>query len=175
MDENEVKTPEPEVKTFTEEEVQKLLQSETDKRVSQALEKERAKTQEAITQAVTEAKKMEQLSAEEKAKVEFEKRLADLEERESKLQKSELLAQTKSTLAEKGLPTDLAENLVALGDGESILKSIDVLANTISEQVSEQVKNSLKTPTPKESNTTPKLDPIKSVLANDPKYKNFIK
>ena len=88
MDENQVATNEEtqgteetqqeEKKTYTAEEVMKLIQSETDKRVSQALKTQEKKYQKQLSLA--------QLDGDERAKAEKDNRIAELEEQLAKFQ-----------------------------------------------------------------------------------------
>ena len=61
-------------KTFTQEEVNKMIQSEADRRVNEALNTERRKNDEAY--------KLKHMSTEEKAAYEYNQKLSELESRE---------------------------------------------------------------------------------------------
>ena len=91
------------------------MQAEFDKRVAKALETNRAKMQAEIetkiSEAKTEAEKLAKMNAEQKAQYEQQKRETELAAREAEITKRELSAQAKETLAEKGLPIELANVL----------------------------------------------------------------
>lgn len=70
MENLENKNTEQEVKTYTQEEVNKLLQSEADRRVSEALKKQQKK--------FDEAQKLANMSSEEKLNYEYNQKLQEL-------------------------------------------------------------------------------------------------
>ena len=90
----------------------KSMQAEFDRRVSKAMEKQKATLTEefgkTLEEKLSEAKKLEKLNAEQKA--EYERQMKDkaLAEREAAVAKRELTAEAISQLAEKGLPQELS-------------------------------------------------------------------
>lgn len=162
-------------KTYTEEELQDFAQKEADRRVTQAQEKFKKQSQDevqkAVQEALSEAKRLEQMSDDDKQKEATDKRAKELDEREARIKKSELVASTRAVLSDNSLPSDLAESLVGLGDAEAINTTIKSLGATLKEQVSQGIKDQLKTETPKAGEGKLDPNPFKDVFANDPKYR----
>ena len=102
-------------------------QTEFEKRMSEAIKSERAKweadSKTKIDEAKTEAEKVAKMTAEQKAKYEEEKRVADIERREKELNTKELKIQADTILAEKNLPKSLAE-IVIYENADTCIKSI---------------------------------------------------
>jgi len=90
-------------KTFTQEEVDKIVQSR--------LAKEAKKNADAVAAARTEAQKLATMSAEEKAAHEQQERETKLAQREAEIARRELRATALQTLGEKQLPAELADVL----------------------------------------------------------------
>lgn len=99
---NEQVTP-PAEKSFT--------QAELDAIIDKRLARERKEYQAKIDAAVTEAQKLAQMSADERAAHERQELQKKLSEREAEITKRELRAEAKSQLSDKGLPVELAEVL----------------------------------------------------------------
>lgn len=70
-----------EVKTYTQEEVDKLLQQETDRRVTSALKKQQQK----FENERAEAEKLRDMDEAQKKEYEFQKRVAELEAKEKRI------------------------------------------------------------------------------------------
>ena len=99
----EKKQATPPAKTFTQDELNAII----DKR----LERERKDAQARIDKAVTEAQKLAKMNADERAEHERQELQKKLAEREAEVTKRELRAEAKSQLSDKGLPVELAEVL----------------------------------------------------------------
>ena len=121
-------------------------QAEFDKRVAKALETNRAKIQseidEKVAAAKTEAEKLAKMNADQKAQYEREKKEKELSAREAEITKRELSAQAKETLAEKGLPIQLAD-ILNYTDADSCQKSMDAVEKAFKEAVDKAVKDKL--------------------------------
>ena len=104
-----------EPKVFSQEEVDKIVQGR--------IAKERKSWEKQLQKQQTEAQKLEKMSEKEKKKYQEEKRIKDLDDREAAITRRELTAQAKVQLADKGIPTELAEILI-LTDADSCKKSI---------------------------------------------------
>ena len=121
-------------------------QAEFDKRVAKALETSRAKMQteidEKVAAAKTEAEKLAKMNADQKAQYEREKKEKELSAREAEITKRELSAQAKETLAEKGLPIQLAD-ILNYTDADSCKKSMEAVEKAFSEAVEKAVKDKL--------------------------------
>lgn len=136
----------------TQEELDKLLQSTADKRVTEALatakQKAEQEKQAAIKAAEDEAKKLAGLSAEEQQKIKDDKYKADLEAREKALSQRELKIEAINVLSEKKLPVTFADLLLS-SDAENTKKNIDTFETAYRQAVQDGVTERLKSPTPK--------------------------
>ena len=97
----EEKGSEEEVKTFTEEEVQARIQSESDKRVTEALKTARAKWEKEEAEAKKEAERLQSLSQKEREEELKAKQLKELEETKAELERVYLERDTIDRLAEE--------------------------------------------------------------------------
>ena len=163
----EVETTEDAPTTYT----QAQLDSEADKRVSKALETAKAKWEaeqaKALEDAKSEGARLAKMTEDEKSKEIEKQRQAELDKREAELNQRELSASTKSLLVDKGLPTDFANSLVALGDADKINKAVENIQKTIQETVNKQVESKLQTDPPKNgaSALDGAEDPFKKIMA----------
>lgn len=132
---------------------QAQLDSEADKRTAKALETAKAKWEAERAKALEDAKnqgaRLAKMSADEKAKELDKQRQADLDKREAEINARELAASTKSLLVDKGLPSDLAGLLVALGDADKIKATVETLGSSLEKAVNERVEKQLQTTPPK--------------------------
>ncbi len=136
----------------TQEELDKLLQSNADQRVTAALKTAKQtweqEKQAAIQAAEDEAKKLAGLSAEEQQKIKDDKYKADLEAREKALSQRELKIEAINVLSEKKLPVSFADLLLS-SDAENTKKNIDTFETAFRQAVQDGVTERLKSPTPK--------------------------
>lgn len=150
---------------------QAQLDSEADKRAAKALETAKAKWQEEQAKALEDAKsegaRLAKMTEDEKAKELEKQRQAELDKREAELNQRELSTSTKSLLVDKGLPTDFAGSLVALGDADKIKTAVENIQKTIQETVNKQVEAKLQTDPPKNgaSALDGADDPFKKIMA----------
>ena len=167
---------EEETKTQTTEDVpttytQAQLDSEADKRAAKALETAKAKWQteqaKALEDAKSEGARLAKMSADEKAQELEKQRQVALDKREAELNQRELSTSTKSLLVDKGLPTDFAGSLVALGDADKIKTAVENIQKTIQETVNKQVEAKLQTDPPKNgaSALDGTDDPFKKIMS----------
>ena len=138
MDTNETNVTEPQVeetKTYTQEEVMALLQSETDKRVSQALKTQEKKFARQLS--------LSKLDDEAREKAEKDERIRELEEmlrdRDIANNKSEL----KSVLGARGLSAEFADIITITDDIEGSQAKIDVLDKLFKAAVKAEVEKRL--------------------------------
>ena len=150
-----------ETKTFTQEELDKIVQGR--------IAKERKAWEKHLEDEKTEAQKLETMSEKEKKKYQEEKRIKELDDREAAITRRELTAQAKVQLADKGIPTELAE-ILNLTDAESCKKSIEIVEKAfqtaIEKAVEEKIKGNAsikKVP----GNTTISLESIKNMSAKE--------
>lgn len=141
-----------EIKTFDDLLKDKTYQSEFDKRINKALETAKGKwdtdAQQKIADARTEAEKLSRLTADEKARYEREKQDADFNKRLADLTGRELKATAKETLAEKGLPLDLAD-VLNYADADTCSKSIAAVEKAFRASVEKAVNEKLRGTPPK--------------------------
>ena len=137
-------------KTYTQAELDKAIQSEADKRVESALSNykkdqsaEVAKLlEDAKKQALTEAEKVAQMSAEQKLEHERQKREEELAKRESALNRRELGVKAKELLTEKGLPASF-EALVNFDDAEKCVGSINEIEKAFKEELAKGIEKGI--------------------------------
>ena len=141
---NETNNDETETKTYTQDEVDKLLQREADKRVSEALKKADRKKE----AAVKEAEKLAKMDADEKYKYELEQREKQLQEREQKLALLENSNEASKILASKGLSISLVDFVVA-EDADTMMGNIKLLEQEFKKSVKDEVEKRLGSKTPK--------------------------
>lgn len=150
---------------------QAQLDSEADKRAAKALETAKAKWEaeqaKALEDAKSEGARLAKMSADEKAQELEKQRQAALDKREAELNQRELSASTKSLLVDKGLPGELADSLVALGDADKIKAAVETLGKSIQETVNKQVESKLQTDPPKNGSSAldGADDPFKKIMA----------
>lgn len=135
-----------EPKTYTQEEVDALLQSEADRRVTEAL-KTAEKKKEA---AVKEAQRLAAMNEQEKYEYQLKQREAAIEEKEKQLALAENKNEASKILAEKGLAIALVDFVVA-EDAETMKKNIDLLDKCFKESVKTEVEKRLKSKTPEKN------------------------
>ncbi|MCB7151952.1 MULTISPECIES: DUF4355 domain-containing protein [Lactiplantibacillus] len=130
--------------TLTQKELQSKLDSEADKRAAKAVETAKAKweadNKQALEDAKNEGAKLAKMSAAEKADAEMQARVAEIEKREAALKQSELKAATKALLQDNGLPADMSDTLIGLGDAEAIKNAVETLKGSIDAQVNQRVE-----------------------------------
>ena len=122
-------------KTFTQEELDKIVQGR--------IAKERKSWEKQLEDQKTEAQKLETMSDKEKKKYQEEKRIKELDDREAAITRRELTAQAKVQLADKGIPTELAE-ILNLTDAESCKKSIETVEKAFQTAVEKAVEEKIK-------------------------------
>lgn len=151
MDENNVNgavgnenTEPEEKKTYTQEEVDALLQREADRRVSQALQKQEKKNAE----KVREAEKLARMNEQEKFQYELEQREKAIVEKEKALALAENKNEAGKILAEKGISLALVDFIVA-EDAETMKQNIAVLDKAFKQSVKEEVERRLSSSSPK--------------------------
>jgi molecular chaperone GrpE (heat shock protein) len=131
-------------KTFTQDDIDKI--------VNKTIARERTKWEKdfesKLTEAKTEAEKLAKMNAEQKADYERQQRETKLTEREGEITRRELRATALETLAEKGLPKQLADILVYT-DADSTSKSIESVEKSFRDAVEAAVNERLKGDTPK--------------------------
>ena len=131
---------EPTVKTFTQEEVDKMIQ----KRLS----RERKDIEAKIEAERAEAERLAKMSEAEKQQALFKKQVAEFEATKRAFEQEKLLNETSKQLASKNLPIEFAEMLKAQ-DAESTFENIKIFEAKFNEAVERLVNERLKGNTPK--------------------------
>lgn len=140
----EIKT---EPKTYTEEEVNKLLQAETDRRVSQALDKQKKKYEKEIS--------LSQLDEEARNQAEKDMRIAELQEQLKEFTILQNKNEVIKVLNARGLNPAFAD-LVEIGeDVQEAQAKIEQLDKLFKQAVAEEVKKRLSSGTPNIGNSAP--------------------
>lgn len=130
-----------EVKTYTQEEVMALLQSETDKRVTAALKTQQKKYEKQLS--------LSKLDDEERAKAEKDNRIAELEEQLAQFQIEKNRSELKSVLSSRGLSAEFADIINISDDITASQANIDALDKLFKEAVKAEVEKRLAGNAPK--------------------------
>ena len=132
---------EQETKTYTQEEVLKLLQAETDKRVTAALKTQQKKYEKQLS--------LSKLDGDERAKAEKDNRIAELEEQLALYQIEKNKSELKSVLAARGLSAEFADIVSISDDIETSQANIDKLDKLFKAAVTAEVEKRLAGNAPK--------------------------
>lgn len=134
-------------KTFTQEEVLKLIQSEADKRVNQALATQQKKYEKQLS--------LSKLDGDEREKAEKDNRIAELQEQLAQFQIERNKSELKSVLSSRGLSAEFAD-IVAIGDDIEVAQAnIDKLDKLFKAAVKAEVEKRLAGNAPKGNGTAP--------------------
>lgn len=128
-------------KTYTQEEVLKLLQSETDKRVSQALKTQQKKHEKELS--------LSKLDGSEREKAEKDSRIAELEEQLARFEIERNKSELKTVLSSRGLSAEFADIININEDIEESQANIDKLDKLFKAAVKAEVEKRLAGTTPK--------------------------
>lgn len=139
-------------KTFTQEELDKMLQSETDKRVSQALktaqEKWQKEYQEKLEAEKSEAEKLAKMSESERLQAEFNKEKEKFESERKQFLIEKLELQTVKEMSNLGLPVEFSK-FVMSDNAESIKINIETFKSQWEQAIEKAVNEKLQGTTPK--------------------------
>lgn len=137
-------------KTYTQDEVLALLQSEADKRVTAALKKQQAKFDKQLS--------LSKLDGDERAKAEKDNRIAELEEQLAQFQIERNKSELKSVLSSRGLSAEFADILAISDDIETSQANIDKLDKLFKAAVKAEIEKRLAGNAPKgNGNTTAEI------------------
>lgn len=136
-----------EVKTYTQEEVLALLQSETDKRVTAALKTQQKKYEKQLS--------LSKLDGDERAKAEKDNRIAELEEQLAQFQIERNKSELKSVLGSRGLSAEFADIVAITDDIEASQANIDKLDKLFKAAVKAEVEKRLAGDAPKGNGGAP--------------------
>lgn len=129
------------VKTYTQEEVLALIQSESDKRVTQALKTERKKHEKELS--------LSKLDGEEREKAEQANRIAELEQLVAQMKVESNKSELKTVLSNRGLSAEFADIIAITDDIEESQERIDKLDKLFKNAVKAEVERRLAGSTPK--------------------------
>lgn len=136
-----------EAKTYTQEEVLALLQSEADKRVSAALKKQQKQYEKQLS--------LSKLDGDERAKAEKDNRIAELEEQLAQFHIERNKSELKSVLSSRGLSAEFADIVAITDDIEAAQANIDKLDKLFKAAVKAEVEKRLAGNAPKGNGGTP--------------------
>ena len=146
----DVKVDTVEAKTFTQEEV--------DKMISKRLQRERKDIEAKIEAERKEAEELAKLSEAERQRALFEKQVKEFEETKKAFENERLLNETSKQLASKNLPIEFAEMLKG-NDAEKTFENIQLFEAKFNEAVEKVVTERLRGNVPK-TTTTPNIASI---------------
>ena len=175
---NEQGQENPETVTMTKEELNALLQTEGDKRVTQALKKQEQKN----TEKIREAEKLAKMNEEEKFQYELEQREKAIAAKERELALAENKNVAGKILSDKGLSLDLVDFIV--DEDADVMKSrIDLLDKAFKKSVKAEVEKRLGGSSPKKTQVEPNtltkeqfnklsLAELQKLMENEPELYN---
>lgn len=138
---------EQEVKTYTQDEVLKLIQSESDKRVSEALKTQ----QKRFEKELNKQKSLVGLDEQARLKAEQEQRISDLQEELSKYKLANTKAEISKVLNNRGLDANLVDFVVTSEDTDECLEKIETLDKIFKAMLKKEIDSRLKSASPKNS------------------------
>lgn len=147
VENTEEQTGTEEVKTYTQEEVMALLQSETDKRVTAALKKQEKKYEKQLS--------LSKLDGDEREKAEKDSRIAELEEQLAQFHVERNKSELKSVLASRGLSAEFADIILISDDIEASQANIDKLDKLFKAAVKTEVEKRLAGNAPRGNGSAP--------------------
>lgn len=138
-----------EVKTYTQEEVMALLQQEADKRVTQALDKQKKKYEKQIS--------LSGLDETQRTQAEKDMKIQELEERLKDFNTLTAKNEVIKVLSARNLSADFAD-IIAIGeDVEEAQARIDKLDKLFKQAVQDEVRKKVNTGVPKKGSSTEEL------------------
>ena len=143
----EVENQAEEVKTYTAEEVAKLVQAESDRRTNQALAKQKKEYEKKMS--------LSNLDEQQREKAESQMRIAELEEQLAQFQIERNKSELKSVLSSRGLSAEFADIIAINDDIEASQANIDKLDKLFKAAVKAEVEKRLAGNTPKGNGSAP--------------------
>lgn len=139
----------PEAKSFSQEEVNKMLQAEGDRRVSMAL----AKQEQRFKAQMAEAEKLKAMDESQRKEYEFEQRIKDFEAREKEFVLTQNKLEASKVMAQRGLPVSFVDYLVA-DNADDMLANINTFEQAFKSAVADAVSAKIASPTPRSGSAT---------------------
>ena len=136
-------------KTYTEAEVQEMLQKEGDRRVSAALKKQ----QMTFESKLAEAEKLRGMDEAQRKEYEYNQKVNELAEREKEFNLAQNKLEASKVMANRGLPIAFVDYIVA-EDAETMMENITVFEKAWKAAVADAVTQKIASPTPKSGSVT---------------------
>ena len=127
--------PNPDVKTYTAEEVAKLIQAEADRRTNQALAKQKKEYEKKMS--------LSNLDEQQRKDAEQQMKIAELEEQLAAFQIEKNRSELKSVLSSRGLSAEFADIIAINDDIEASQSNIDKLDKLFKAAVKSEVEKRL--------------------------------
>ena len=137
----------PEAKVYTEEEVRALLQSESDRRVTQALRKQQKEYEKKLS--------LTKLDDDARAGAEKDIQIAELQEQLRAYRMEKVKSDLKTVLSARGLSAELADVIEVGEDVQAAQQRVEALDRLFKKSVQDEVKRRLSAATPKLGQTEP--------------------
>jgi len=134
----------PEGKVYTQAEIDQIVQSESDRKVTLALQRKDKE----MNKKLTEAQKLASMSQEDQFKYQLEQKEIELTNKEKEFALKENKIEAMKVLSQKEIPAELVDFVVS-EDAETMMLNINLLDKHIKNMVAAQVKAKLASPTPK--------------------------
>lgn len=144
--ENTANTETNSVKTYTQDEVLALIQSEADKRVTAALKTQAKKHEKELS--------LSKLDGDAREKAEKDNEIAELKEKLAQFEIEKNRSELKSVLSSRGLSAEFADIIVINDDLEQSQENIDKLDKLFKKAVTAEVEKRLAGSAPKGNGTT---------------------
>lgn len=156
----------PEIKTFTQAELDAIL----NKKFAQWSKKAELQA-EAKAKEVEEAEKLKRMSESERQQAEIKKQLEELNRVKAEMAREKLSGQVVKELAARELPTEYAEYVLVEGDSDATLERLNIfaekykadVAKEVERQVTERLKGNAPTIATTQSKSTYTLDEIRNM------------
>lgn len=131
-------------KTYTEEEVQALLQKEGDRRVSSA----QKKWEKDLENKMAEAEKLRNMDESQRKEYEYTQRLQELEQKEKDFAIAQNKVEAMKVMANRHLPVEFIDYIVA-EDAETMMNNITTFEKMFNSAVADAVAERIASPAPK--------------------------
>lgn len=131
-------------KTYTESEVQALLQREGDRRVTNALKKQ----QKEFETKQAEAEKLRAMDENQRKEYEYTQKLQELEQREREFTIAQNKLEATKVLANRELPIEFVDYIVA-EDADTMMENINIFERAFKAAVADAVAKKIASPAPK--------------------------
>lgn len=145
VNEEQVETSAEEVKTYTAEEVAKLVQSEADRRTNQALEKQKKLYEKKLS--------LSSLDEQQRREAEAKMQIEELQNQLAQFQMEKNRSELKSVLASRNLDVRFADIISITDDLETSQQNIDTLDKLFKSAVKAEVEKRLAGNAPKSNGT----------------------